>query len=209
MACVAVWLNFSRRPPFALFLAFACGAGIYFCNWWLHIRLICLDGNRSAIGAIFNVDPQTPSYNAGILNDYDTDYCFNLLIYPAIPLDMLPNSFVNDFSPPQAWQASATSQLQANWSTLFPTISWDDANLILPQQTQMGSLGLGFTGQYVCLPEPHPACLSCRLSSHHRVSPSPTGRLCSLKPLDTARTEAIKTSRKLPMASRGPRRDRL
>jgi hypothetical protein len=145
-------------PGVGTFLAIACGAGIYYCNWWLNIRLICLGGDRSAIGAIYNVEPATPSYDSFNLGAYDTDYSFNLLLYPAIPIDMLPNWFVDNFSPPQAWNVAAPEitgasglqglDLQSQWPTLFPTINWSDANLILPQQAAMGSLGLGFTGQY-------------------------------------------------------------
>ena len=142
-------------PGAATALAILCLAGVYYCNWWLNIRLICLGGDRSAIGAIFNIEPPTPSLDFLNLGDYDTDYSFNLLIYPALPLDMLPNWFVDNFSPPTSptpWQLSPITQLQAQWPTLFPFISWDDANLILPQQGTMGSLGLGFTGQYASSP---------------------------------------------------------
>ena len=135
-------------PGVGIFFAGLCMAGILFCNWWLNNRLICLGGDRSAIGAIFNTEPPTPSYGAWNLGDYDTDYSFNLLIYPAIPIDALPNWFAGDFSPPQTWEQSAINQLQSDWTTLFPFINIDDAQLILPQMGPMGSLGLGFTGQF-------------------------------------------------------------
>ena len=145
-AAVAIFASIA--PGVGVIFATACWAGILFCNWWLNNRLICLGGDRSAIGAIFNIEPPTPSYGAWNLGDYDNDYSFNLLIYPALPNDALPNWFADDFSPPQTWRQSAINQLQTDWPTLFPFVSWDDAQLILPQLGPMGSLGLGFTGQY-------------------------------------------------------------
>jgi len=138
----------SLIPGGGLFFMGACMAGVYYCNWWLNVRLICLGGDYSALGAIYNIEPPTPSYGFWNLGDYDTDYSFNLLLYAAAPGESLPTSFVIKFSPPQPWQASVVASLKAQWSTLYPEIAWDDANLILPQVTQMGSLGLGFTGQY-------------------------------------------------------------
>src|ERR1700722_9462331 len=114
----------SVAPGVGVFFAIACWAGILFCYWWLNDRLICLGGDRSAIGAIFNIEPPTPSYGAWNLGDYDTDYSFNLLIYPGLPIDALPNWFADDFSPPQTWQQSAINQLQTDWPTLFPFMSW-------------------------------------------------------------------------------------
>jgi hypothetical protein len=131
-------------------LVVACAAGVTYCNWWLHIRLICLGGNRGVIGAIYKVDPQTPSWVPWNLGAYDTDYCFNLLLYGATPADLLPNSFVNQFpaaATPISWKTAPIAQLQNDWPAMFPTIKWDDANLILPQQI-MGPLGLGYTGQH-------------------------------------------------------------
>lgn len=138
----------SLLPGGGTFFFGACMAGVYYCNWWLNVRLICLGGDYSALGAIYNIEPPVSSLGFWNLGDYDTDYSFNLLLYAATRDDMLPSWFAGKFSPPQPWNASAIAQLKAGWSSSFPTITWDDANLVLPQVTQMGSLGLGFTGQY-------------------------------------------------------------
>jgi hypothetical protein len=150
----------SVLPGVGAGLAAACLVGVYYCTWWLSIRLICLGQSSpqdlGALGVIFNTEPPTPSLGFWNLGDYDNDYSFNLLIYPAVPSDLLPNDFVVQFilsticpetSPPQLWSPAATANLQSEWPALFPTVSFDDANIFLPQQT-MASLALGFTGQF-------------------------------------------------------------
>jgi len=157
----ATWIWFAFIPGADIFLAACCGAGIAYCNWWLHIRLICLGGNVSVIGAVFNVDAQTPSDAFWNLGDYDTDYCFNLLLWGATPTDVLPNHFVLQFFPPtapQPWGSAPTGQYHDYWidlqgqaHTRYPNTTWHDINLILPQ-TSMGVLGLGYTGQSYSTP---------------------------------------------------------
>jgi hypothetical protein len=146
-------------PGVAVFLAMACLAGITFCTWWLNVRLICLGGDRSAIGAIYHLEPPNPSLDAFALGDYDTDYSFNLLLWPFVPQDELPASFVSD-----QWSASAEGQLASDWPTLpplVPSVPWATVQAqvehIIPQQT-MASLGLTFVGQDVeAADEPSPA----------------------------------------------------
>jgi hypothetical protein len=133
-------------------LAAGCTAGIAYCQWWLNQRLICLGGDRGALGAVFNVEPPETDWaiwdGAAYLGAYDTDYSFNLLLYGSTPTDTLPDNFVSQFSPPpwnnvpsqypgltppmvQTWPASATDALKASWpSSGFP--SWKDVELILP-----------------------------------------------------------------------------
>src|SRR5579863_6306310 len=83
-------------PGAALASAGFCIAGIYYCNWWLNIRLICLDGDRGAVGIMYAVDPWNTAWilpnPMTYLNDFDTDWCFNLLIWPFSLTDQLPNS---------------------------------------------------------------------------------------------------------------------
>jgi hypothetical protein len=149
LAAAGSWL-----PGVAVFLATACLGAILFCTWWLNIRLICLGGDRSAIGAIYYVDPPTPSLDAFAFGDYDTDYSFNLLLWPYIPQDELPATFISS-----EWSMAAASQLQTDWPTLFPGLSFTQVPMIIPQQT-MASLGLGFTGKDVESgdePSPQPA----------------------------------------------------
>ena len=140
-------------PGVAAGLAAAFLVGVYYCTWWLTIRLICLSptspGDRGVLGVIYNTEPPQPTLGFWNLGAYDNDYSFNLLVYSAVPGDMLPNWYANKFSPPQTWDPSATPTLQTGWAGQFPTFPFDDINLILPQQQAMGSLGLGFTGQYV------------------------------------------------------------
>lgn len=145
-------------PGVAAFMALVCLAAITFCTWWLDIRLICLGGDRSAIGAIYNVEPPNPTWFAFNFPDYDTDYSFNLLMWPFIPQNELPQSFVSN-----QWSASAITQLIADWPTLpplVPNVPFSEVStqvpLILAQQS-MASRGLSFTGQDVeSADEPNP-----------------------------------------------------
>jgi hypothetical protein len=52
---------------------------IAYCLWWLYDRLICLGGERCAIGLLFSVEP--PENKSGI-DRFDTDYSINLLLAP-------------------------------------------------------------------------------------------------------------------------------
>ena len=103
---IALTLGASIAPGVALALAVLCIAGIMFCNWWLNVRLICLGGDRSAIGAIYHLEPPEPTDNPytafANVSDLDTDYSFNLLLYQFAPKHQLPSSFVSD-----QWSAGA------------------------------------------------------------------------------------------------------
>jgi hypothetical protein len=63
----------------------ACIGGIYWCSWWLNIRLVCLGGDKSAIGVIASADQESATLSAFDLGHYDTDYTFNLLLWPFAP----------------------------------------------------------------------------------------------------------------------------
>jgi len=52
---------------------------LVFAKWWLYGRLICLGGERCAIGMVVTVD--LPQNRSGI-SAFDTDYCFTLLFPP-------------------------------------------------------------------------------------------------------------------------------
>lgn len=134
----------------ALFLASLCIAAIAFCSWWLDVRLICLGGDRSAIGAIYHLEPPVPTANPFDVTDADTDFSFNLLLWQFVPRNALPDSFVSN-----QWSPNAIPQLAADWPTLPPLVPSvpfaqvaQGVNLILPQQS-MASLGLGFGGQNI------------------------------------------------------------
>jgi hypothetical protein len=139
-------------PGLALLLAALCVAGMAFCTWWLDVRLICLGGDRSEIGAIYHLEPPVPARNlldifSNALNA-DTDYSFNLLLWQFVPRHSLPDSFVNN-----QWSPGAFGQLGADWPTLLPLVPnvpfaqvSEEVNLIVPQQS-MASLNLGFGGQ--------------------------------------------------------------
>ncbi|MBV8841440.1 MAG: hypothetical protein JO078_06285 [Candidatus Eremiobacteraeota bacterium] len=161
-ALIALAVAGSWAPGVAAFLATVCLAGITFCSWWLNVRLICLGGDRSAIGAIYHLEPPNPTLDPFAFGDYDTDYSFNLLLWPFTPKHELPNSFVSN-----QWSSSATPALITDWPTLpssiVPAIPFSEVEsqveLILAQQS-MASLGLGFTGQDVESgdePAPQPA----------------------------------------------------
>lgn len=72
--------------------AFAVAGGVAFCDWWLNVRLVCLGGDESVIGAVISVE--TPQEKVGdvdlgdpktIANALDTDYSINLMAYPTLP----------------------------------------------------------------------------------------------------------------------------
>ena len=144
----------------AVFLA-ACLAGIAFCTWWLNVRLICLGGDMSAIGAVFLAFPPQATFGAWNFSNYDTDYTFDLLLWPFKPLVTLPAPFVGDTQYNAAeWDPISVGNLYSNnalfWKTIDPSLIdafgqpvqavKDQVNLILPQQT-MASLNLSFSGQ--------------------------------------------------------------
>lgn len=161
----AVGIGVGWAPGVGLALALFCLAGTVYLSWWLNIRLICLGGDRSAVGAIHNVLPPY-KINPFDPDAYDTDYSFNLLLYPFGPGDSLPGSFVgNDrtghFNAPE-WDPISVIDL---WGDLGADLggtgspfvnpnppNWpiqavqDQVNLILPQQ-YMAGLQLTFTGQ--------------------------------------------------------------
>lgn len=54
-----------------------------FVNWWLYGRLICLGGDRCAIGMVISVEP--PSEKTATFWRLDSDYSFNLLLPDRLP----------------------------------------------------------------------------------------------------------------------------
>jgi hypothetical protein len=125
-----------------------CVAGIALCHWWLDIRLLCLGGDRSAIGAIYSVEP----FSSGDIAD--TDYSFNLLLWGFRPQNVLPASFVNN-----EWSPTAFNQLMTDWPMLppmVPNIAWGSvANLVTLIAAQpviaqdVANAGITFDGQGV------------------------------------------------------------
>lgn len=57
----------------------ALTAIVAYCRWWLYDRLICLGGERCAVGWVSKVEP--PDEKTG-LDIFDTDYSFNLVLAP-------------------------------------------------------------------------------------------------------------------------------
>jgi hypothetical protein len=55
------------------------GTIIGLCSWWLYDRLICLGGDRCAIGLLGAVEP---SDGKSGFEKFDTDYSFNLVLAP-------------------------------------------------------------------------------------------------------------------------------
>jgi hypothetical protein len=53
------------------------------CHWWLYGRLVCLGGDRCAIGMVISVEP--PSGKSDPFSRLDSDYSFNLLLPPLLP----------------------------------------------------------------------------------------------------------------------------
>jgi hypothetical protein len=52
---------------------------IAYCEWWLYDRLICLGGDRCAIGMLLTTEP--PEEKSGF-EAFDTDYSINLVLAP-------------------------------------------------------------------------------------------------------------------------------
>lgn len=62
----------------------ATTALIVYCRWWLYDRLICLGGDRCAVGLLVETHP--PSEKSGF-DAFDTDYSIDLLLAPDTPQD--------------------------------------------------------------------------------------------------------------------------
>ena len=52
-------------------------------SWWLYVRLVCLGGDRSAVGMLVTTEPSEGK--SGYFGKLDTDYSINLLLYPNQP----------------------------------------------------------------------------------------------------------------------------
>lgn len=63
-------------------LVAAAAAGVAACRWWLEVRLVCLGGDRSAIGMLVSSEPPADKSWPGSV---DSDFSMNLLPYPALP----------------------------------------------------------------------------------------------------------------------------
>jgi hypothetical protein len=158
-ALIAAGIAGAWAPGVAALLAAACLSAILFCTWWLNIRLICLGGDRSAVGAIYHLEPPAPTLNPFAFGSYDTDYSFNLLLWQFVPKHALPATFVNN-----QWSAAAEGQLGTDWGTLPPLVPnvpfagvQSEVERIIPQQT-MASLGLSLVGQNIeDADQPNPA----------------------------------------------------
>jgi hypothetical protein len=53
------------------------------CDWWLNVRLVCNDGDKSAVGMLVAVEPSRGKTD--FFGELDTDYSINLLLYPNLP----------------------------------------------------------------------------------------------------------------------------
>ena len=67
-----------------------------YCHWWLYDRLICLGGERCAIGLLGNVEPPADKTFPGSL---DTDYSINLILAPH-NIQELPADYPGSVPPP-------------------------------------------------------------------------------------------------------------
>lgn len=83
MVVIALFVSLYAAIPFL-------GIIIMYCRWWLYDRLICLGGDRCAIGLLGGVE--TPGKKKGF-DKFDTDYSINLLLAPHQPQE-LPKGFV-------------------------------------------------------------------------------------------------------------------
>jgi hypothetical protein len=147
LAAISLYAVAGLSPATAIVAAGVCGGGITLIRWWLDVRLICLGGDRSAIGAIYSFEPFSFSNDA-----FDNDYSFNLLLWGFAPPNALPLSFTSN-----EWSASALPQLAAQWPTFstFPQ-PWSDVadlvTLVAPQSSMsqpVARYGIKFDGEDV------------------------------------------------------------
>jgi phosphate ABC transporter phosphate-binding protein len=61
----------------------AAAEAVAACTWWLNKRLVCLGGDRSAVGMLVAIEPAVGK--SGYFGELDTDYSINLLLYPNLP----------------------------------------------------------------------------------------------------------------------------
>jgi hypothetical protein len=80
--------------PYALVAALV--TLIAYCHWWLYDRLICLGGEKCAIGLLGNVEPPEDKSFPGSL---DTDYSINLILAPH-DIQELPADYPGSVPPP-------------------------------------------------------------------------------------------------------------
>ena len=52
---------------------------VIFCEWWLYTRLVCLDGEKCAIGMLLTVEPADKKSG---FEAFDTDFSINLVLAP-------------------------------------------------------------------------------------------------------------------------------
>jgi hypothetical protein len=84
LAIVGVMLATGGLAGFAGGFAAMLGVAIALMSlvhWWLYGRLICLGGEKCAIGMVVSVEPKEKKSGLRSI-DMDTDYCFNLLLAP-------------------------------------------------------------------------------------------------------------------------------
>lgn len=67
--------------PIAAVVAAALWACAY-CHWWLGGRLVCLEGDQTAVGMVISTEPPAEKSGFGAL---DTDFSINLLLPPNPP----------------------------------------------------------------------------------------------------------------------------
>src|SRR5947209_4244061 len=82
---IAVLIIAAAAMPWCLLLlipiTLAMGLVAY-CHWWLEDRLICLGGDRTAIGVVITVEPPGEK---SFPDSLDTDYSFSMLPPPNLP----------------------------------------------------------------------------------------------------------------------------
>ena len=70
---------------------------IGYCNWWLYDRLVCLGGDKCAIGLLGAVEP--PSSKSGF-DRFDSDYSINLVLAPHQYQELPPDYLTTPAPPP-------------------------------------------------------------------------------------------------------------
>src|SRR5262245_40965564 len=84
-AAIGVLLIAAAGEWWCLGIAAVVAAALWacaYCHWWLGGRLVCLDGDRTAVGMVISNEP--PEEKSGF-DALDTDFSINLLLPPNPP----------------------------------------------------------------------------------------------------------------------------
>jgi hypothetical protein len=80
-AWIAVLITIATKHPLCAFhaaLILLYFGTLYFCDWWLNFRLVCLGDDKCAIGLVLSIE--TVADKTNFFDKWDTDFSINLLL---------------------------------------------------------------------------------------------------------------------------------